>query len=84
MRAEGRGAPADPKAARIWFLRSAELCNADADVAAGEMLFNGRGGPPHKDVAMALFKRAASTGHPGALHALRVLSEADQSVIAAG
>jgi TPR repeat protein len=77
MRAEGRGAPADPKAARIWFLRSAELCDPDADVAAGEMLFNGRGGPPHKGVAMALFKRAASAGHPGALYALRVLSGAD-------
>jgi TPR repeat protein len=76
MRAEGRGCPPDPRAARIWFLRSAELDNADAHVAAGEMLFNGRGGPPHKDVAMAMFRRAASTGHPAALYALEVLAAA--------
>ena len=46
-----------------------------AIVAAGEMLINGRGGPPDKDVAMALFVRAAAAGHPGALLALELLSD---------
>jgi uncharacterized protein len=76
MRAEGRGCPSDPQAARAWFLRAAELRNADAEAAAGEMLFNGRGGPPDQAFAMVLFKRAASAGHPGALFALNVLSAA--------
>ena len=38
------------------------------------MLFNGTGGPPNQAFAMVLFKRAASTGHAGALFALNVLS----------
>ena len=75
LRAEGRGCSPDEQAARVWFLRAAELRNADAEVAAGEMLFNGRGGPPDKEFAIGLFKLAASTGHPGALFALKVLSE---------
>jgi uncharacterized protein len=74
MRAEGRGCPPDPQAARIWFLRAAELGNADAQVAAGEMLFNGGGGPPDKEFARTLFRRAASAGHPGGKFALNVLS----------
>ena len=74
MRAEGRGCPSDAQAARTWFMRAAELGNADAEAAAGEMLFNGTGGPPNQAFAMVLFKRAASTGHAGALFALNVLS----------
>jgi uncharacterized protein len=76
MRAEGRGCPPDPQAARVWFLHAAELRNADAEAVAGEMLFNGRGGPPDQAFAMTLFKRAASTGHPGAIFALNALSVA--------
>jgi TPR repeat protein len=79
MRAEGRGCPPDADAARAWFLQAAELLNADAEVAAGEMLFNGRGGPPDKEGAMALFRRAASTGHPGALFALKCCTEPCES-----
>jgi TPR repeat protein len=81
MQAEGRGCPSNAEAARIWFLRAAELHHADAEVAAGEMLFNGRGGPVDRELAIVLFKRAASTGHPGALFALKVLSESCQTVI---
>jgi TPR repeat protein len=73
MRAEGRGCAPDPQAARAWFLRAAELRNADAEVAAGEMLINGRGGPPDEELAIELFRRAAAVCHPAALFALEVI-----------
>jgi TPR repeat protein len=73
MLAEGRGSTLDLPAARVWFLQAAEQHNADAEVAAAEMLINGRGGPSDRSMALALFKRAAAIGHPGALLALEVL-----------
>jgi TPR repeat protein len=76
MRADGRGCAPDPFAARVWFLRAAEGHYADAEVLAGEMLFNGRGGPADQERAMALFRRAAAVGHAGALFALEVLAGA--------
>jgi len=47
---------------------------ADAEVMAGEMLANGRGGPRDPGTARALFTRAAAAGHAGALFALGVLA----------
>ncbi len=76
MRAEGRGCAPDPGAARVWFLRAARQRNADAEVLAGEMLINGRGGPRDVGTGIAMVRRAASTGHPGALFALEALRRA--------
>jgi TPR repeat protein len=37
------------------------------------MLINGRGGPPDEELAIELFRRAASVCHPAALFALEVI-----------
>jgi TPR repeat protein len=75
MYAEGRGAAADPIAARTLFMAAAARGNHDAAVLAGEMLINGRGGPRDPDTAFALFRRAAADGHPAAIFALRQLEQ---------
>jgi TPR repeat protein len=61
--------------AAIWAVVETSAPRPDAEVAAGEMLFNGRGGPPDKETAMALFRRAASADHAGGLFALKVLGD---------
>jgi len=78
MLAEGRGGvAADLAAARAGYLRAASEGNGDAAVAAGEMLVNGRGGPPDRQAAMALFTNAAERGNKGAQYALNVLEPPD-------
>jgi TPR repeat protein len=42
-------------------------------MAAGEMLANGRGGPPDVPRAIAFFHGAANAGHAGAYFALGIL-----------
>jgi len=73
MLSEGRGIAQNLQAARTGFLRAAADGNGDAAVAAGEMLVNGRGGPPDRAAAMALFTDWAERGHKGAQYAVRVL-----------
>ncbi|MHC2463486.1 tetratricopeptide repeat protein [Bradyrhizobium embrapense] len=68
--ADGRGVPADPKAARGWFARAAEGGITDAQVALAEMLVNGRGGPQDAPAALKLCEQAAANGHAGAMFAL--------------
>jgi TPR repeat protein len=77
MLAEGRGSALDLPAARACFLQAAEQHNADAEAAAGEMLLNGRGGPPDRNKAMVLLMRAAAAGHRGASLALDVLRRSE-------
>jgi TPR repeat protein len=73
MLSEGRGTAQDLQAARTGYLLAAAEGNGDAAVAAGEMLVNGRGGPPDRPAAMALFTNWAEWGHKGAQYALKVL-----------
>jgi uncharacterized protein len=65
MLAAGRGITQDLPGARTCYLRAAAEGNGDAAVAAGEMLVNGRGGPPDRPAAMRLFAGAPAQGHKG-------------------
>ncbi|MGT2466441.1 hypothetical protein ACVOMV_17555 [Mesorhizobium atlanticum] len=52
----------------------------DAQVALGEMLYNGRGGERSVVAAAHLFKQAAAAGHAGAMFAIGALYESGQGV----
>jgi TPR repeat protein len=60
----------DLEEARSWFARAVESGLADAQVALGEMMLNGRGGSRSPTDALELFDRAAAKGHSGAMFAL--------------
>jgi uncharacterized protein len=74
----GIGTPADATLARRYYLWAAGEGVIEAMVAAGEMLLNGRGGPPDPDLARDLFEYAADRDHPGAIFAMGVIEQNDR------
>src|SRR5690348_17085596 len=61
-----RGAPSDPVKARTLLSRAAET-SAEAQYQLGLLTAEGVGGPQDDVAARALFEKAATQGHPGAL-----------------
>jgi TPR repeat protein len=55
----------DLEEARSWFARAVESGLADAQVALGEMMLNGRGGSRSPTDALEMFDKAAAKGHSG-------------------
>lgn len=71
----GASAPSDPARARELLAKSAET-NAEAQYQLGLMLAEGTGGPKDEAGARALFEKAASQNHPGALEQMGAFAEA--------
>ena len=56
------GVPRDDAAARRWFLTAAKAGHPGAEAQAGQMLYNGIGGPADRTSAMTWVKAAADQG----------------------
>jgi TPR repeat protein/Flp pilus assembly protein TadD len=70
---DARGIEQDIVQGRLWIARAAEGGHVDAQVALGKMLLNGSGGCRDPQAALALFERAAGSGHIGAMFAAGVV-----------
>jgi len=69
-----RGAPSDPVKARTLLSRAAET-SAEAQYQLGLMTAEGVGGPQDDVAARALFEKAATQGHPGALERMGAFAQ---------
>ena len=69
-----RGAPSDPVKARTLLSRAAET-SAEAQYQLGLLTAEGVGGPQDDVAARALFEKAATQGHPGALERMGAFAQ---------
>ncbi|MCA9000961.1 MAG: sel1 repeat family protein, partial [Planctomycetes bacterium] len=60
--ADGNGVPKNQRTAFRWFLKAAELEDAEAMTAVGYCLLNGEGVDPDEDQAVAWLRRAKEAG----------------------
>jgi len=79
---EGRGVDRDVAEGRRWIARAAEVGMVDAQVALGEMMLTGAGGACDPPGALALFEKAAASGHPAAMFANGVIYSGVYGVLA--
>jgi TPR repeat protein len=70
---EGRGVDRDLVEGRKWIARAAEVGIVEAQVVLGEMMLTGTGGAYDPPGALALFEKAAASGHPAAMFANGVI-----------
>ena len=68
--AHGKGVSESKEMARLWFEKSAEQGDPDAQYNLGVLHYIGEGGPVSKEKARLWFEKAAEQGHPRAQYNL--------------